>query len=221
MRVGALPLILTAILAIAACGSSTASAPQEPGIPFSGEADPDAVEAFEAVEAAYLAYNSGDVETWTTAREGSDVGFVAELVADYGAALVAAASRIDVSHCVSHGFDDWTSDDGVITGHRFTCEVAERIPFYEAARLDPSAVHEWIVASGQVVQTGSDEKGFANWLSFNTAFRDWMRATHPAEYAGMRFLRLTTDFPSAESMSTALEYVDAFVEESSDWPLSS
>ena len=110
--------------------------------------------------------------------------------------------------------------DDAVTGYLFACQATQLNLFYEAGELDPSVPSEWVVQDGQILDRSSDEPGFDDWLAFNTDFRDWMSVTHPNVYSAMSFLSLTTDFPAAESMPTALEYVDAFVADSPDWPKS-
>lgn len=208
--VGALAFVVVLLTAVATLGI-VRWLDHDTGISVAGiSGDPGAAEAFEAIEAAYVAFNARDAEKWVAARD-ADTSITSRF---YTEALFAADASIDVSQCISHGFGDWSG----VTGYRFTCEATETNAFYAPAELDTAVSYEWVVADGQVVQAGSNESGFDDWLRFNTDFRNWMRESHPDIHSGMQFLGMTTDFPAAESMPTALEYVVAFVQDSPDWP---
>lgn len=163
---------------------------------------------------------SGDVD----ARRGA--GGLADH--DYYSAFAAADHRIDQIDCESRGFGEWTGDGGEITqvqdeaesvtGYGFTCQGSGSNLFHDAAALDPAITLQWVVADGQAILM-ADAGNEAEWFAFYQQFRNWMRLTHADVADGMEFHTLPPNaFPTAESMATALEYVDEFVAASPYWP---
>jgi hypothetical protein len=179
--------------------------------------DPQAREAFSAVEAAYDTYNSGD-DSWVEIRERStsvetiDAAFDAHLRLVY-AADQAAGSRYDVIGCRSFGQDTWNpSGEGDVIGHRFTCDAVLTDSFRGAANMSILESFEWIVADGEVVAVSS-EGDFDPWWAYTSDFQSFMYAEHPEVAGDIAYLSWRGDMvvPAAESMALVLEYVDEFV----------
>jgi hypothetical protein len=205
------------------------SGEQNGSIPVSGiDGDPAAAEAFTVIEAAYAAYNAGELYAWAVARDAGSLGFTGEPIGGLAglqgdhAALYAAGDRYEVAQCVSHGFGDWpgiTDSGDPATGYRFTCKATSTNSFYGAGGIVLAEDYEWVVADGKSVAARSDGD-YAPLAGFNKDFRQWLQDNHPEIAAGMQYWR-GNGFPNRQDVATALEYVDQFVEDSPDWPLPS
>ena len=174
-------------------------------------------EALAMVEAAFEAFNSGDIEGWVAARGVREDGWVRTARVPYTEALLAAGAHIEVEQCTSNGHGD-LDGSGAYVGYHIICDASESNLFYQAASIGEAVTFEWVVDEGEIIYSSADEADFDNWLAFNKDFKDWMQSSHADVFGEMSFLVLTSSFPSAESMPTALEYVEEFVSESEDWP---
>lgn len=139
-------MIAASVLALMGCGSSDGDNPDQ--------------EALSTVEAAYDAFNAGDVETWIEIRDrGSwhetdeDREAVLAAMGDQNTALVAAGARYEDIQCESLGDGEWpVADEGPVSGYSFTCDtnlVDDEGTVYSEA-------FEWVVRDGEVVAVRSD-----------------------------------------------------------------
>lgn len=184
------------------------------------EGNPEAAAAFEAVAAAYDAYNSGDAETWTTVRSQGDLNpqeRLDDLVAR-NRAIMAADARYKVESCSYLGFGDWPNmmDSGdLVTGHFFSCQAVATNSFHDFTGITIVEDFDWVVTDGEIAAASSEVT--PDLLpAFNKDFRSWLGSNHPDVD---RDLRYTEDaFPLADSLPVALEYMVLFVEDSSSWP---
>ncbi|MEX1125776.1 MAG: hypothetical protein WD895_04835 [Acidimicrobiia bacterium] len=199
-------------------------------IPLTGdEGDPQAVEAFKAVEAAYSLFNTGD-PAWIEIRlRGSffDSPQTEDEIATQLAlfhARQAANADIEVSGCVSRGHGEWPDvvDSGVPApvGHHFICEATTSDSLKEPAGIRLAETYLWVVDDGTVVAVRTFEDTTEQ-TDFVQAFHDWLEETHPDVFANMVFLGSGTFdfFPDAESVPAALEYLDEFLAQSDIYPL--
>ena len=197
------------------------SAPEN--IPLSGVTDEAAVEAFTAVEAAYIAYNSGEAATWAVARS-SGPGLPAEalaeeisLVTDISLAEHAAGAHIEITNCESHGFGDWPTEGGPDTGFRYSCHSTQTDAFHDPAGMVLAEITEWIVADGVIfAASGKDAgqvDGFDTWNRFMRRYLVWLEAEHTDVWAELELIDNLpfSIYPAAVSIPTALEYIDEFV----------
>ena len=211
-----------------------------PAIPLAGaDGDPQAVEAFRAVEAAYHAFNTGD-PVWVEVRDrGSNPSLEEAEQAESleGSALFSANQEawdehIAVSGCVSSGFGDWSevTNPGVPTptGYLFICEVIETNSFWSSGGLRLPATYMWVVDEEGVVAVSSRED-FSQVNEFDEAFGKWLEETHPEVAADIIPLDPAYFPPEVghdlwshpESAPTALDYAEEFVAQSDDYPIES
>ena len=192
---------------------------QVPAIPLAGaDDDPQAAAEFKAVEAAYHAFNTGDpmwvdVRAMGNAEEMSDKDRAADVVG-----LQAAHdlnSRIDVSECQFRGYGDWSevTDPGAPTptGYYFMCQATETNSLWDIAGIQMSTTYYWVVDNGAVVAVKSREVN-AEAVAFREAFDVWLEETHPE-------VDVDTLMSNPESVPRGLEYAEAFVTQSDEYPI--
>jgi hypothetical protein len=199
----------------------------EQGIPLAGaDGDPQATEAFEAVEAAYNAFNTGDPGWLDIRLRGSffesqeeKEALLAELVASWPYDL-AWDPQIEVSGCVSQGHGQWPNlvDEGVPapTGYYFNCETTRTEAVFEVAGVGTPETYHWVVDNGVVVAVTSGEADASETEAFVGAFESWLRETHPEVAADIVPL-----FSDATTVPTVLEYAEEFVAQSDEYPIES
>jgi hypothetical protein len=105
---------------------------------------------------------------------------------------------------------------GLAGEYRFSCETIERNRLHSAGGVELAAEYQWVVDDGEVVAVMSTES-YGQWSSFLRGFRRWLEEGHPDVADGMEYNN--DDFPVAESVPDALEFVGRFVEASPNWPL--
>jgi hypothetical protein len=199
-------LVAAAAFAVVALAGLIVVLNRDGGIPLAGaEDDPQAQEAFEAVEAAYAAYNNGDAAWLEIRNRTTDAYYTVEsswapvLGADPDwdrarddhllrvfEANRAAGSRYDVIGCRSYGEATWdTTDQGMwspadqegIVGHRFTCDAVLTDAFRGASNLSLAESFEWVVADGEVVDVNS-VADLSTWWAYTIDFRGFMFSHH-------------------------------------------
>jgi hypothetical protein len=180
--------------------------------------DPDAAEAVAVVEAAYAAYNAGETEAWLAAVWPQ--GFESNELVGFGevyAASVAAGARVHTIDCVPHGFGDWLigENGAAVAGQRVRCATEETNNFHIPAGLEATFVSAWVVADGIIIAFEAEDD-FGESEAFNLEFRNWLARNH--KEAALGYNTFPWMFPKADSVPTALEYVDEFVQSSPDWP---
>ena len=198
----------------------------EQGIPLAGaEGDPQAREAFKAVEADFNAFNTGDPMWWNIRLIGSGSESQAELealkarvVASWQKEL-AANPRIDVSGCASQGHGQWPNlvAEGISapTGYYFICETTTTDDLYDIGGVRIAETYSYVVDNGAVVAVRSAvEKAEAD--QFLADFHNWMWKTHPEVAAD-----LVPTYTTEESVTTVLEYAEEFVAQSDKYPIES
>lgn len=185
------------------------------------EGNPEAAAAFEAVAAAYDAYDSGEAETWTTVRSQGNLdpqqGFNESVAV--GRTLMAANAHYEVEACSYQGFDDWPNmmDSGdLVTGHSFMCHAVHSDSFNDFSGVVIVEDFNWVVADGKVAAVRSDGSGGLLAEAFRKDFRTWLTSNHPEVARDMVYTDLV--FPVGDSLPVALEYVGLFVDDSSTWP---
>jgi hypothetical protein len=197
-------------------------------IPLAGaDGDPEATEAFKAVEAAYHAFNTGD-PAWVEVRlrgsffesQEDEEGLLSDLLARWPEDQ-ATDPRLEVSGCVSQGHGEWPNvvDEGVPapTGYYFVCETKMTNALYDVAGVQLSETQHWVVDNGAVVAV-KGTGGTSEPDAFLNAFQSWLWQTHPdvAVELTQFFSNPETD---PESVRTALEYAEEFVAQSDIYPL--
>jgi DNA-binding SARP family transcriptional activator len=237
-RLWAAAAAVTALIAVAGVvlwqilGSADPSGPQlEPG----------AAEAFQAVEAAYDAYNSGDGEAWAEAinagrffratapapvggsegggesPEGAEFARQATL-AEY-AATRAWDGRIEITECVSLGFGEWSIisgyDDSLPDGYRFKCEAVRTNGFHDAGGVEEAVVNEWLISEDGSVIAASESRELTDWDAFSADFSVWLLETYPDDWWNVVFIG---GVPTADSVPIVRQHLPLFLEESPDWP---
>jgi hypothetical protein len=195
------------------------------GIPLAGaNGDPQAAEAFKAVEAAYNAFNTGDQEWLDLRLRGSFFesqeerdALLAELVTSWPDEL-AWQPHIEVSGCVSQGHGEWPNrvDQGVPapTGYYFICDSALTDSFMDVAGVQIPETYHWVVTDGDVVAVSSEMITGEEADSLTTRFESWLRQNHPEDVADILPL-----FSDPRSVPTVLEYAEEFVAQSAEYPI--
>jgi hypothetical protein len=110
--------------------------------------------------------------------------------------------------------------DGVTN---FVCTVEQTSDWHDAAGLSGATVMTFTLNSDQQLIWISNG-GFAeNEFAFNAHFHQWLAETHPDVYEQVN-PQTPSSFPGymrlPSSMTLALEYVDEFVAQSDDYPVS-
>ena len=185
----------------------------------------DAGRAYQVVLDTYAAYNSGEAARWVELRDrGSRWPSEATRVdglqveVEFVRAEHALGSRLASSGCTSHGLSDWpdVADVGLATGYYFTCEMVLTDAIGDAGGLELPESFNWVVSDGDVVAVNSESPEDADraWGEWASTFLGWLETTHPAAWRGMTFVGYDGEdsFPSAESIPTALRYLDEFVD---------
>jgi hypothetical protein len=215
----AISVLISAAISVAGC--SGASEEASSSIPLSGaDGDPEAVEAFRVVEAAYVLFNTGD-EAWMEVRDrGGSHSAGDEYTPDEGTVgyfdgRQAADAHLDISGCESHGSGEWAdiADDGAVAGYYFTCTTVESNAFHGASNIELAEVYGWVVEDGEVVAVSS-EGDFDEWFDYPEWFNAWVLIERPelASEIEYVFWGATRAFPTADSVPTVLEYVEEFAE---------
>ena len=190
-------------------------------IPLTG-ADPQAAEAFKAVEAAYSLFNIGD-PAWVEIRIRGSF-FETEDEADLALSEITAAwsdeqawdLQIEVSGCTSQGHSQWPEvvDEGVPapSGYYFICETTQTDSVFRVAGVSVPGTYRWVVENGAVVAVAS-ESDTSQADAFGNAFMDWLREIHPEIAAD-----ITPLFGDPEDVPVTVEYAKEFVAQSPDYP---
>ena len=229
-------LVAAAAFAVVALAGLIVVLNRDGGIPLAGaEDDPKAQEAFEAVQAAYAAYNNGDAAWIEIRKRTTDPYYAAtsswaevlgsdpEYDRDRDDHLLrvfeanqAAGSRYDVIGCRSYGEATWNIfDQGGTVGHRFTCDTVLTDAFHGASNVSLAESFEWVVADGEVVDVSS-VADLDTWWEYTSDFRSFMFVHHReigSDISYLAFYGITLrmpEIPSAESMPLVLKYVDEF-----------
>ena len=214
--------IAVIVLGVAAVVVSQAG---QQGIPLAGaDGDPQATDAFEAVEAAYNTFNTGDQEWLDLRLRGSFFesqeerdALLAELEASWEDEL-AWGSHIEVSGCVSQGHGEWPNrvDLGVPapTGYYFICDAALTDSVMDVAGVQIPETYHWVVADGEVVAVTSEIVSGEEADLLTTRFEEWLRQNHPEDVADLLPL-----FSNPETAPTVLEYAEEFVAQSEEYPI--
>jgi hypothetical protein len=197
--------------------------------PLAGaDGDPEATEAFKAVETAYLAFNTGD-PAWVELRlrgsffesQEDEDGLLSNQLAVWQEYQV-ANPHLEVSACASQGHGEWPDivDEGVPapTGYYFICETTTTDSLYDVAGVQLSETHHWVVDNGEVVAVIGGSGGETEPEAFLDAFQSWLWQTHP-EVAGELVPFFSNPEHDPGSIPTALEYVEEFVAQSDTYPL--
>jgi hypothetical protein len=219
MKFGLVNAIVTVtVLTVMGCSGDSEETSQS--VPLSGaEGDAEALEAFAAVEAAYVMFNNGD-EAWMEVRDRGSASPSAadEYVPDEGTVgyfrgTQAADAHLDISGCESHGSGEWSdiADDGTVTGYYFTCTTVESNAFHGASDIEFAEMYNWVVADGEVVAVSS-EGDFDEWFDYPEWFNAWVLIEHPELASEIEYVwwGSTRAFPTADSIPTVLEYVEEF-----------
>ena len=188
----------------------------ETTIPLYGaEGNVDAEEAFTTVSSAFAAYNAGDMDTWALWREGG-----AATAADYAYEL-AAGSRIDVEQCTYRGFQEWPMDDLLMIGHGFDCVGTQTDKLLSAAGVELETTHNWVIGADPASSLGASNEDPYFYLGFIGEFRDWLATSYPDVELSFDYAipNPSLAYLTPESVPTALEYIDEFVDQSDEYPL--
>ena len=181
-------------------------------IPLTGaEDDPAAQDAFAIVQNAFAAYNSGDMRTWATRRDG-----VTAVVHDF-TDEAARGGRLDVDSCEYKGLGAWrTGEFPLLSGHGFVCEVTHTDRFLHAAGIELEARYGWIVAEDLSQSVAGSTEDFRPAGLLMSRFRNWLEANLPEVAASIQYGRA---FPLAASVPIATTYIEEFVADSDFYPL--
>lgn len=203
--------------------SAPTTLPSAPTMELRGaDGNPDAVEVFGVISAAYEAFNTGDTLAFGILRSAPDLEFEpGSPDVEYAASLKTVGARYTDVSCDYRGFVDIEaagSDSSTepVAGHSFECFVTKIDPFTIAAGIDFVDGHSWSVADGKVLEafTGSDSQELLQ--RFMRELATWIRNEHPeSEYTPIRFW----NYPVAGDIPAALELVDEFVAADDFWPL--
>ncbi len=213
--------IVVAVLGVAAVVMSRGG---EPTIPLTGaDGDAQAVEAFKAVESAYLLFNTGD-PAWVEVRLRGSF-FETEDEADLALSEITASwsdeqawdLQIEVSGCTSQGHGQWPEvvDEGVPapSGYYFICETTQTDSVYEVAGVGIPGTYHWVVENGAVIAVKSDG-ATSQADAFGNAFTAWLREIHPEVAAD-----ITPLFGDPDDVPVTVEYAKEFVAQSPDYPI--
>ena len=203
---------LVALVAIVAALVASIGDDDSAEIPLEGaDGDADAREAFAVVEAAFAAYNSGDMENWARLREGS------ASLADHFEIDRAVDSRYEVERCTYRGFTEWDLD-GPMVGHGFDCAATQTGRILDVAGIELEMTYNWVVTSDLQSARGGSNENFELVNEFQREFLDWLVDAHPEVDVTVHFAAsggaLTVD-----SLPVALEHIDDFVAQSALYPL--
>ena len=168
--------------------------------------------ALDVVESAFTAYNSGDMATWFLWREGGSPWNPVD--AEY---LIAVESRYDVQECTYRGYAEWQMDDRMI-GHGFDCAVTQTDLILEAAGIELEMIYNWVIGADPESSLAGSNEDWDFLDAFMNEYRVWLETNHPEVGADITYQH-GTDFVLPESVPTALEYIDEFVAQSDDYPL--
>lgn len=192
------------------------------------DGDPAARDAFLSVEAAYRAFNAGDIETWAISYLEDDLG-PADRERELGhlEAARAAGARYDVDGCdyvgvVEHDLTpDEVGDDpdasSVVSGPNFLCSATMTDAFTVASGIDFVENWTWMVADRPWIVDG-DFDSRTQLRDFLGDFRTWLRINHPDVEEEMTFVEWY-NYPVAADVPRALEFVDRFVASDDRWPI--
>lgn len=223
--VAAVAVIVLGVAAVVVNQANQDSIPLE-----AAAGNPEATEAFKAVEAAYHAFNTGD-PAWVEVRlrgsffESQEEGdaILSEQLATWLEGQV-WNPHIEVSGCASQGHGEWPNlvDEGVSTpnGYYFICETSTTDSLYDVAEVRMAETFHWVVDNGVVLAVVSEDDG-SETDAFLNAFEVWLRQNHP-EVAAVIVDRMegapTPSGIDPEGVSTVLEYAEEFVAESDIYP---
>lgn len=193
----------------------------------------DASAAVTTVEAAIAAYNAGDIDALMAITEPGEemvLGMVVDWVLGpegFVEAKMAAGARFVL---------DEPCRDGASAG-TVVCTGADTNQYWAAAGLDRQGEYVLIVEDGVIVESvfthdGTSPVGESDLepAAFGNAFLSWFEETHPEVVEGLpgyegegpgesRISFSSSGVPIAAAMPTALEYVEEFVAQSPDYPV--
>ena len=188
-------------------------APVESTIALEGTDDPVALDAFAVVEDAVAAFNSGDMATWASLRDGSDS------TADDYSYDAAADARLTVDRCTYRGVGDWLFDGAVpdgMPGHGFECVGSQTDSFLGLAGVEMEINYNWIVAEDLGSSLGGSNEDFRYLEDLVDDFRSWLQTNDPEAAASIEF---NAGRPTAESLPVAIEHFPKYVEATDGLPL--
>lgn len=207
----------------------------DPATDQSIELDADAEEALAVVEAAFAAFNSGDMDTWALWREpGPPLVEEVPTGADFDYEL-AVGSRLDVDQCTYRGFEEWRLPDGPLTGHGIECAVTQTDSVLQDAGIELEMTYLWVIGEDPESSIGGSNEDWTAPIDFYTEFFNWLSVTYPDVFAATAVEEFRVPFdpdnpdpeagpivefiPVPEGVPTVLEYVDEFVAQSETYPL--
>jgi hypothetical protein len=178
--------------------------------------------AVATVEAAIEAYNAGDLEglvAFAAPGEGMVVDWVLGPEGFVEAKMAAGARFILDEPC----------RDGASAG-AVVCSGTDTNRYWAAAGIDRPGQYVLIVEDGAIVSSSFADAELSEPDVFGNAFLSWLEATYPEVVEGLpaydgeapgesRISFSSSGVPIAAAMPTALEYVDEFVAQSPDYPI--
>lgn len=200
-----------------------------PSIELRGADDnPEAIEAFTAVSAAYDSFNAGDIEAWATStiEEGYETD-PSDNEFGYLLAARAAGAQYDIEYCDYVGLieadvaPDEATEPNIVTGHAFDCAPTMADAFTDAAGINFVEEWRWLVTDeGLFVPDGGGFDSRLQLQEFMTDFWAWVAREHPdfrVEVSPYLFYL----YPEPENVPRAVELLDDFVAADDRWPLTS
>ena len=166
--------------------------------------------AFDAVQAAFAAFNAGDENTWVEWREPQEDA----AAFDY---MIAAGSQIEVGECTSRGYGEWLMDD-LMTGYAIDCSVTQTDQLLKPAGIVLEMVYEWVIGTGPETSQGGSNENWLFVLGYFAEFEAWLEQNHPDIAEGMEY-ESDTGYPTAENVTVALDYIEEFIAQSDKYPV--
>ncbi|MGI9622431.1 MAG: hypothetical protein ACR2PK_06300, partial [Acidimicrobiales bacterium] len=114
------------------------------------------------------------------------------------------------------GLDEWEMA-GPLIGHGFNCAVTQTALILEPAGIESEMTYKWVIGSGPESSLGGSNQDYTLIEDFWRDYRNWLATAHPDVEADMQFDSGVV--PTAESVPSAIEYVDEFVAQSDSYPL--
>lgn len=192
------------------------------GVTLEGEVDDAALEAFAVVESTYVAFNLGDADAYL------GLGLTDDDQIPLVRSMFAAGAQVTVERCESLGYGtDWVNafdrigtgtglNTSVGDGYLIHCEVARTDDFTGAAGLTERTGEDWVIDNGRIVSATGIPLNEVDIVGYAADFRSWMEDKHPDVAATITYINLFA-WPDEASMPTAIEYVEEFVADSTDW----
>lgn len=108
--------------------------------------------------------------------------------------------------------------DGPMLGHGFECAATQTDRLLEAAGIELEMTYNWVIGDDPESSLAGSNEDWGVLLEFLQGYHDWLADTHPDVAANVDY-EWRNVVPAAESVPTALEYVDEFVNQSDQYPL--